>query len=228
MVLFTGPAPVVWWKLFPGNFMAFTPCFLSFFPTPPLEKCNRTILWGGETLVPRREEKGLCVWSISDHAGQIHQHVRGIGWVEKYEVQREERPFSLQTVSGKESRTGFLPPAHRPPTRWQQLLFFFLKAFSSKVVLVWDRLTWNWGMHWLQIGRWENLFSLCSSSSKVLLPFNAKLSHTSVLVYSKCNEYTLLSKAFLSKFEGKLVCWWLVLLLFYLFCSGFGIHFQHL
>lgn len=106
MMFFIGPMPVMWRNIFPGNVMAFTPCFFSVFSL--LEKCNWTILWRGETLVSCREEEGLCVWSISDHTGQIHQYVCSIGWAEKYEVQCEEWPFSLQAVSGKEQQdSGF-------------------------------------------------------------------------------------------------------------------------
>lgn len=79
--------------------MAFT-LFFCLFP-PPSEKCNWAVLWGGETTVPRGEKEGLRVWSLSDHTGQIHQHVRCVGWVEKHEVQCEERPLSLQAVRGK-------------------------------------------------------------------------------------------------------------------------------
>lgn len=63
---------------FPGNIMAFTPWLLFFFP--PLAKCNWTVLRGSETLVPRRKEKRLCLWSLSDHTGQIYQHVCSFRW----------------------------------------------------------------------------------------------------------------------------------------------------
>lgn len=138
------------------------PVFLSF---PPLEKRNWTVLWGGEALVPRREKEGLCVWSLSDHTGQIHQHVCSVGWVEKYEVQREERPLSLQAVSGKGQQDPALLPGFRSPTRWQQLLFL-LTPFSSKIVSAHvGQATLKLGMAWLQLGSWACLFSLCCSSS---------------------------------------------------------------
>lgn len=62
------------------------------------EKCNWKILWRGEAFVSCREEEGLCVWSVSDHSWKVYQHVCCFGWAEKYEVQREEWPFGLQTV----------------------------------------------------------------------------------------------------------------------------------
>lgn len=124
-MLFIGPMPVTPWNFFPGNVMAFISCFFSVFSL--LEKCNWTILWRGETLVSCREEEGLCVWSISDHTGQIHQYVCSIGWAEKYEVQCEEWPFSLQAVSGKEQQdlgfcchnTGFPPDGSSCSFSWQ-------------------------------------------------------------------------------------------------------------
>lgn len=86
-------------KLFPWKRHGFYSLFFCLFL--PLEKRNWTVLWGGETLVPCGEKEGLCVWSVSDHTGKVHQHVCGVGWAEKYEVQCEERPLGLQAVSGK-------------------------------------------------------------------------------------------------------------------------------
>lgn len=180
VALFIGPDPVMQWSFFPGNVMAFTPCFFFF---SPLEKCNWTILWGGETLVPCREEEGLCVWSISDHAGQIHQHVCSIGWVEKYEVQCEERPFSLQAVSGKERQDpGFCCQDRGLPRDGSSCSFsdsFLFKSSPFVCGTGWDALT---AVRQL---RKSIFFMLFFQQQKVLLPFNAKLLNTSVLVYAK-------------------------------------------
>lgn len=151
-------------KPFSQKCHGFYSLFLLFFS--PLEKRDWTILWGGETLVPRGEEEGLCVWSISDHAGQIHQHVCSIGWVEKYEVQREEWPFSLQAVSGERSNRTRVSAARIQTSHEMAAVALFLTAFFSKVFPSRvGQITLKLGMHWLQLGSWVNLFSLCCSFS---------------------------------------------------------------
>lgn len=212
-------------KPFSQKCHGFYSLFLLFFS--PLEKRDWTILWGGETLVPRGEEEGLCVWSISDHAGQIHQHVCSIGWVEKYEVQREEWPFSLQAVSGEEQQDpGFCCQDTDLPRDGSSCSFSDSFLFKS--------IPFTRGTDYLEtrdaLAAVRQLskpifFMLFFQQQKVLLPLNAKWSNTSVLVYSKHNEYTLLNAAFLFKFERKLAFWSLVLLLS---CPVFGIHFRHL
>ena len=121
-------------------------------------------------------------------------------------MQRKERPFSLQAVSGKEQQDpGFCCRDTGLPRDGSSCSFSDSLLFESSLFTCGtDYLETRNALTAVRQLSKSIFFMLFFQQQKVLLPFNAKLSNTSVLVYAKCNEYTLLSKAFLFKFERKL------------------------
>lgn len=210
---FTCPALGTWWNFLPGNVMAFTPCFSVFLPIREMPLNGFVGRWG--VCATQREGRTLCLKPIWSHWANSSTCLQcWTSWRTWSAVWRTTTQPTSGECGGQQDPAF---AARIQASHEMAAVAFLLTAFSSKIVSSRvGQATLKLGMAWLQLGSWMHLFSLCSSSSsKGFSAFNAKLSNTSVLVYAKCNAYTLFSKVSVFKHERKLAFWSLVLLLFW-------------
>lgn len=142
VALFIGPAPVTQLNFFPGNIMAFTPCFFSFFFSTRETRLNDFVgRWDAYAM--RRGGRTLClkhIWSRWANSSTCLRY-----WM-SWKIWSAAWRTTTQPTSGKwqgATGPGFLLPGYRPPRRWQQLLFFWQLSLQKQSLHVWDRLPWN-------------------------------------------------------------------------------------
>lgn len=132
-------------------------------------------------------------------------------------MQREERPLSLQAVSGKGQQDPGLCCQDSGLPRDGSTCFFSDSFFfkNSLFTCGTNYLETRDGLTAVRQLSTSVFFVLFFQQQKVFSAFDAKLSNTYVWVYAKCNAYSLFSKASAFEFERKLASWSLVLLLVY-------------